>query len=407
MCVYDRDPYVSFTNDVEGNYFVQRGDLAFDAKGNAIVAQTQLQYMMFARMKRGIVRPNDDCGKPGNEPLRRMNVVQTTAIKVTPDFTLTSQSTAQVNPIDPCKVGPFGAFDVTSKIRDVIQGVLNRQAEGVDRGLQQVKLRPIVETAWTRANEPFPLSKNAWLVLSPERVVSNQLTFENSGNGQIWLETGLAITARPSIKIGREPAVQAQPLPKLEVGPVGDLFYLFVPVDVDYAEIEKAIKESMQIGKEGLLYIDEDTKRKLRVTAVTMWGNGQTLWLKVAMHGRLSGFVYLYGRPNVDAVTGLLTVPDLEFDVDTKQLLVKAAVWLNHDRFRDFIRNLFRVQLKPQLERTKLQLADALNQTYENVQLSGQVDTLRVLGIESYPEPTKSYVRVYLDTSGRLALRAL
>lgn len=63
---------------------------------------------------------------------------------------------------------------------------------------------------------------------------------------------------------------------------------------------------------------------------------------KVALGVRISGAVrgrlYFTGTPQVDTVAHEITVPDLDYDIGSAEILVKGCEWLSDVQMRDFLR---------------------------------------------------------------------
>jgi hypothetical protein len=66
---------------------------------------------------------------------------------------------------------------------------------------------------------------------------------------------------------------------------------------------------------------------------------------------RTSGRIWLLGTPRFEAATGLISVPDLDFDASSAGLLVRGVAWLKGDAIREFMR-----------EQTKVPAGDVMKQ---------------------------------------------
>jgi hypothetical protein len=99
-----------------------------------------------------------------------------------------------------------------------------------------------------------------------------------------------------------------------------------------------------------------------------------------------------------DGATNTLTVPDLDYTLETRNLLLKFAQWTEGVRFRDDLRNRLRFNLAPQIGQARTLAQQALNRRAGIVQLTGTVTALRVAGL--YVHPGDSTVRIIAVADG-------
>jgi hypothetical protein len=76
--------------------------------------------------------------------------------------------------------------------------------------------------------------------------------------------------------------------------------------------------------------------------------------------------------------------------------------WFKHDEFREYLRGKARLDLAGHVSAAKDQMLAALNKKYGDVQLTGAVDSLALLGFVGKPQESRFVV--YLQTNGTLRL---
>lgn len=99
----------------------------------------------------------------------------------------------------------------------------------------------------------------------------------------------------------------------------------------------------------------------VRPTAVDAQGFGAQVVAAVAVTGRIPGWgrfsktlrgtVYLVGTRTYDATMGIISFPDLDFTIETRQALVKLVDFLDHDSWRDQLRGQLRLGVRDLLDR--------------------------------------------------------
>jgi hypothetical protein len=78
---------------------------------------------------------------------------------------------------------------------------------------------------------------------------------------------------------------------------------------------------------------------QVRIRDVRLRGiGGGKVALRVDLTGAVRGRVFLTGTPSFDLDAHQITVPDLDYDVGTMQVLVRGYEVLNQVRLRDFLR---------------------------------------------------------------------
>ena len=94
--------------------------------------------------------------------------------------------------------------------------------------------------------------------------------------------------------------------------------------------------------------------------------------------GDVTGIVYLVGTPRYDPGTNEIFVPDLDYDVGSKNLLVSGVEWVKHDEVRDFIRSQARWSVGDVMQTGRAQLEMGLNRDLApGVRLAAEVGELR------------------------------
>jgi hypothetical protein len=91
----------------------------------------------------------------------------------------------------------------------------------------------------------------------------------------------------------------------------------------------------------------------------------------------------------------------LEFDLRTKNVLLKSAKWLFNSKITDMLRLNAQYDLKPQLDEMKKIVQKEMNREIEKgVKLSGKVESISLQGI--YPSFSSLTIRV--NSKGELSL---
>ena len=124
--------------------------------------------------------------------------------------------------------------------------------------------------------------------------------------------------------------------------------------------------------------------------------------VRFEFNGSAKGIGYLVGTPAFDAVRQRLSFPDLDYTIETRNLLLKIADWFNHEALRDDLRARLILDLSGPVGDARARLQRAMNQRLGAVQANGGVDLLRLLGF--YADPNRGSFTTQLEADGNLSL---
>jgi hypothetical protein len=143
-------------------------------------------------------------------------------------------------------------------------------------------------------------------------------------------------------------------------------------------------------------------KRSVMVqrVAVTPAPKGQ-LALTVTFTGDARGTLRFVGTPVYDPRGGMLAVPDLDYDLEVDNQLMKTYSWLRSDKLRATFRERARFPAAPALARGRELLLDGLNRKLgDAVTLTATVDSVAVRGLYV----TRDGLVVRAEATGRAAM---
>jgi hypothetical protein len=137
----------------------------------------------------------------------------------------------------------------------------------------------------------------------------------------------------------------------------------------------------------------KDGQYKVEVTNIDIYGQNEKLVIKAGLKGSINGNIYLKGVPQYDPKTRALVLKNLDYDLDTRSVLVKTANWLLQGRFIKQLEQQFTLPLGGQIEETQKVVGQQLTnrQITKGVTLNGKLNTI---------EPDQ----VYLTSSSLMAV---
>ncbi|UFS71183.1 DUF4403 family protein [Geomonas sp. RF6] len=296
--------------------------------------------------------------------------------KVTSDWRVDADIyyTGVTNPL-PEEVG-VGLFSI--KPRSILDGLTLPVQQSLSTLIckklnEKFPLKTEVGKVWSAAQKPILLDKtySAWLVMTPQEVLLDPLYAQNN-----QLKLGVGLKSVAEVVVGPQPSERAPvPLPNLKlVKGMDRTFRVALNTELFYRDIVKIASPLLlnkELGENGRSVILKDLE---------VYGNGERLVVKVVMSGTIDGTFYLTGKPVFNSQTNLFSVHDVDFDLQSRSLLVTSAEWLLHGTIRSKIEEKLNVDLTQNIAQAREMAGKAMQRVNlaQNVFLSGTLKTVRV-----------------------------
>ncbi len=322
----------------------RRGSFSFEVRrepfqlqriqGDTIEVAAVLHYRGRAWIGSGLGDLGGSCGVDKTPP--RARAVLQVVPYLTEDWRLGIRSrVAQLaalteNPRDQCQV-TFLGLNVTGKVMEAAREAFEKLSPRIQERVAAVDVKTPLSEIWADLQKPIRLGDSLWLLLQPDSIHLGPL---HSTRSTVSAELGM--TAAPRIVTGPRPAVEPRPLPPLH--PFHDSFQqrgFSLPVEgsfqytVTSAELTRELR-----GKSVRVAGGEFRLHELELYGIP----GGRVAVGVKFEGTASGVVWFVGTPSYQASTGMITVPDLDFDASSAGLLVAGLAWINASGIRDFLR---------------------------------------------------------------------
>ncbi|MEO8560542.1 MAG: DUF4403 family protein [bacterium] len=355
----------------------QRGPFTAFASGSEMHLRATLAYSARGYYKPPI-GPTLSAGCGGNDERPRIVLELATPLTLTPEWHLVSHARlVKIQPAtseqrDRCDVGILHT-DVTDRVVGAARSAIGGQLKAIDRKVGTVDLTKHVEGWWAMLARPIPLTDGVWLALQPEQLRMGRV----SGEAKV-LTVPVTLDARPRIVTGAEPP-ETKPggPPPLAQDTVTDGFHIEMEGLVDYGTANKALTSALanrKLTKAGRTVTVQDVS--------VMPASRGRLVLALSFVGDAAGRLRLIGTPRYDARRSEVTVPDLDYDLETESTIVNGYAWLRSDELRTMLRDKAHLSAEPALEKGRALLLSGLNRKLgDAVTLSATVDSVAVKGL--------------------------
>ncbi len=266
---------------------------------------------------------------------------------------------------------------------------------------QQIKknfdTRNYVEGLWKTIQKPMQIDDdyNSWLKVIPKYFVFAPIIGDHK-----HIKLNIGINGFVEVVTGSEPGYDFSPiLPDLVRNKdFSDDFALSLKSEMYYEKMNEILKETI-VGYE----YEYGKKKKIMITDAQVFGNGSDLVVKVKFSGNLKGEFFMSGKPKFDSESKSIYVDDLDFDIKSKQVLVKVADIVLKGTFRKQINKYLRFSLREQLDNMQLYIEEYLKSQQLDQTVSVQIGIDKA-SLEQILMKEKSMVTV-LNIGGKLNIK--
>ena len=331
-----------------------------------------------------------------NEDERRVNVSFTNYVNLTPDFKVRLNiKRDEPVPIDKCEVCFWGQ-DITGLVVKGLKSELDLAKTDMEKRYGLTDIKPKVQLVWNELNRIYSLPGLGFLKLNPQRLHVNNLYAQGDS-----LHIFLGLSARPVISF-EKPIEVSTAVPPMQ--PVNNIsgFNVFLDAVLNYDSLNSILNAKAN-GK--VFDLDKGpVRKKFVVKDCSLMGAGnEKLIIKLNFGGDEEGTVYLIGKPSYDEQAKMFEIKDMDFDIKTKDAILKAADWLFNRRIVNEISKYTRFDLSQYIETAKSMMNAQLNKEWmPGIRSNGIVNDLKLTGIY----PLNQHLIIRSNCSGFLSVEA-
>ena len=234
-----------------------------------------------------------------------------------------------------------------------------------------------------------------WLQINPQRFRIN--SFYAKGDS---LYVNLGLSARPSISF-EKPEEKNLVIPNMGNSNRRQGFSIFLDASLNYDSLSTILNRN--IANQEFDFNKGPVKKKFIIKECHLYGSGnEKLIIKVNFSGTDDGTFYLTGKPAYDREKHVLELKDIDFDIKSKDALLKTAEWLFTKRITTEITKYTRFDLSSYIDSAKLNVSQQLNHEWmKGISSWGGIDDIRLIGI--YPMQQALLIRS--NCSGNLSVK--
>lgn len=325
-----------------------------------------------------------------DEPMRRIKIEYETAIDLKPNFKLQSQTTLkEVTPKDKCEISVF-RYDATGRLVKEVKKALKDLGKEIDKEVESLDVKKQAEEIWKTFSTPFPIENYGFLHLNPEKLAINGLKLNGS---KLFFE--VAIEAFPEVDLSKRNGKNTN-LPDMSAINAREGLDINLNLVAQYDSLSSVMNRSLS----GKVITIKKQKIILQEAKVHGAANRQ-LAIEISFAGSKSGKMFFMGTPHYNDSLQEISFPDLSFDLETKNTLLKSAKWLFNHKITDMVRSYAKFNMTEILLEASKKIELQMNgEIDKGIFLTGKMEQVRVMGIH----PAQDKLIIESNLKGRLSV---
>jgi hypothetical protein len=315
-----------------------------------------------------------------DEPERRVNISFSSTFQLQPNYLLYSRIIRnEPKPLDKCSVCFWGQ-DITSEVMKGLKEELDASKKSMDSAYGKIDLRPYMQQAWNMLSDVYAIPNVGYFSLHPKKLRMEKINARND-----LLNINIGISATPVISFVK-PDSSSSPVPNLTNANHPGGFNIYLEAALQYDSLSNVLNGYL-VNKR--FDVAEGIFKKhiiVQNTAVTGDENGNLL-IKLDFTGSFDGTVYFTGKPAYNSEKKTIEVEDMDYDLKTRNLLLKTAKWLFNKRIINELKSYTSFDLSQYYNTASQTLNTWLNREWtKGISGSGSISDLKLTSVYALPE---------------------
>jgi hypothetical protein len=320
------------------------------------------------------------CGFSG-EPLRRVDLGINSTLTLLPNHQLlTATRLDKLQALDKCQVTLL-QNDMTKEVMDSIKASVESYCTTFDQFVQTLNNNELLKTWRSKGSQVMPVSSYGFLNLNPTAL---RVSAFNMVQDTLYFSVGYH--GNPKFSSDSVRLATNAPLPPISNAANTGGINTYLDAVYEYKFFNKLLNDSLRdkpFEVEGRTFVIKD----VRISG----SNDGKIQLDVAFTGNRKGVLHISGTPVLDTATQVLSMPDISFSLDTKDILVNIAKGLFRKRVMKELKNQSVLDIAALINRNKAAIEARINQPVTGwMRTSGTFREIRLVGLL----PQKDYIQV-------------
>ncbi len=242
---------------------------------------------------------------------------------------------------------------------------------------EKIDLQNTMKSKWKEFHKPILVNKDfdIWIKMKPQSLTTTPIYADGR---QMKFGIGLNAIIESSIGIQPDSTVTSTALPNFTtVRRIDPRFSIHSKIEVPFTKLTN-VANKVIVGQEF-----KQGKKTVRIDSLLIWGQNENVVIKASVSGSAKGDLYCVGTLNLIDSTQTLQIENFDFEMNTRNALLKSANWLMHKNFLKKIEPMLTIQLGEQVD-SLLVMTNDLLKNYEfdkGMYLNGKLKNIQLQNI--------------------------
>lgn len=327
----------------------------------------------------------------GSEPMRRVDINITSNLTLMPNHqVLTTTRLNRLQALDKCEV-TIMKNDMTKDVMDSIKASVETYTAVFDQFVQDINNNPLLQEWRKNGSRVMPVSSYGFLNLNPTQLRVGPLNIKKD-----TLYFTLGYNGFPHFSSDSNRLVNDAPLPPLNGSARSGGVVTYLDAVYEYDFFNKILNDSLRnkpFEVEGRTFVIKDVQ--------ISGDNSGKIRLDVAFTGNRKGVLHISGTPLLDTAAQVLSMPDISFALDTRDMLVNIAKNMFRKKIMKKLQDQSVLDFAALIRENMKAIEDRMNQQVtEWMQTTGSLRELKLVGLL----PQKDHIQVQAKISADIVL---
>lgn len=327
----------------------------------------------------------------GSEAMRKVAISIKSSLELMSQYQVrTTTRIDQLLARDKCVVSLLQT-DMTKEVMDSIRASIETYTISFDQFVQAFNANDLLQQWKTKGNRVFPVSKYGYLNLNPAILRVGKFNYSRD-----TLQFSVGFQGTPQFSSDSLSIVTRKYLPSFNNTESTPGIAAYLNAVYDYSFLSKLLNDSLRnkpFEVEGRTFI---------IKNINLAGTDENkLLIDVSFDGNKTGTLHLGGTPLLDTAKQVLTMPDISFSVDSRDMLVNIAKGMFRRKIMRKLKDQSVFDIGELIKNNKTIIEARLNQQLTDwLSTRGDFQELKLIGLL----PQKNTIQVQLFIKGNIAV---
>jgi hypothetical protein len=327
----------------------------------------------------------------GSEPMRKVDINISSLLELLPRYQVrTTTQIERMQPHDKCVVSLLHT-DMTKEVIDSIRASIETYTTSFDQFVGAVNNNKLIQEWRANGNRVFPVSKYGYMNLNPSMLRVGSFNYESD-----TLAFSVGFQGIPHFSSDSSSLVTQKYLPAFNNSESASGIATYLDAVYEYHFLSKLLNDSLRNKP------FEVDGRTFLIKNISLSGTaGNKLMIDISFDGNRRGTLHLSGTPLLDTGRQVLTMPDISFSLDSRDMLINIAKGLFRKKIIKKLKDQSVFDIAELINNNKQIIEARLNQRLNDwLSTRGNFQELKLIGLL----PKENAIQVQLFIKGNITV---